>query len=138
MTERLKWRYSTWTRYDWLIDTLHTDSWKSISLCIRSQFRLEVPLASAERAWTPKKVGTCTRRSSPSGCSDTGQIDPLRVRFALGYVANPRLLVEFQYYLEFTQPTGNGLVWTNNIWRLNFKISTDQSALKLLAGGFDD
>ena len=29
-------------------------------------------------------------------------------------------------------------MWTNNIWRLNFKISTDQSALKLLAGGFDD
>ena len=46
--------------------------------------------------------------------------------------------MEFQYYAEFAQPSGSGLVWTNNIWRLNFKVSTDMSALKLAAGGFDD
>ena len=137
MTESLKWRYFNWTRYELrLIDTLETSSWKSISR-IRSQFRLEIPLATAERAWTPK-TWYVFPEVEPVWRSDTGQIDPLRVRFALGYIATPRLLVEFQYYLEFTQPSGSGLEWTNNIWRLNFKVSTDQSALRLLAGGFDD
>jgi len=45
---------------------------------------------------------------------------------------------EFQYDPEFTRPGGGNLEWTNNIWRLNFKLSTDMSALKLAAGGFDD
>ena len=137
MTEGWKWRYFNWTRYELrLIDTLDTGSWNSISR-VRSQFRVEIPLASADRAWTPK-TWYVYPEVEPIWRSDTGQIDPLRVRLALGYVANPRLLVEFQYYLEFTQPTGSGLVLTNNIWRLNFKVSTDKSALKLLAGGFDD
>jgi hypothetical protein len=137
MTESMKWRYFNWTRYELrLIDTLDTSSWKSISR-IRSQFRLEIPLASGEQAWTPK-TWYVFPEIEPIWRSDTGQIDPLRVRFALGYIASPRLLVEFQYYLEFTQPSGSGLAWTNNIWRLNFKVSTDKSALRLLAGGFDD
>jgi len=132
-----KWRYFNWTRYELrLIDTLDTDSWKTISR-VRSQFRLEIPLAGPEQAWTPKSWYVFPE-VEPIWRSDTGKIDPLRVRFALGYIASPTMLVEFQYYLEFTQPSGSGLVWTNNIWRLNFKISTDNSVLRLMVGGFDD
>jgi len=137
MTERLKWRYFNWTRYELrLIDTLDTDSWKTISR-VRSQFRLEAPLAGPEQAWTPKSWYVLGE-IEPIWRSDTGKIDPLRVRLALGHIATPRVLVEFQYFAEFTQPSGSGLVWTNNIWRLNFKVSTSASVLKLAAGGFDD
>jgi hypothetical protein len=45
---------------------------------------------------------------------------------------------EFQHDPEFTRPGGGNLEWTNNIWRLNFKVSTSASVLKLAAGGFDD
>jgi hypothetical protein len=136
MTES-KWRYFNWTRYELrLIDTLDTDSWNTISR-VRSQFRLEIPLASAEQAWTPKTFYVFPE-VEPIWRSDTGKIDPLRVRLALGYIVNPRVLAEFQYYAEFTQPSGSGLAWTNNIWRLNFKVSTSASVLKLAAGGFDD
>jgi hypothetical protein len=137
MTERMKWRYFNWTRYELrLIDTLDTGSWKSISR-VRSQFRLEAPLAGPEQAWTPK-TWYAFAEVEPIWRSDTGQIDPLRTRLALGYIANQRVLVEFQYYAEFTQPSGSGLAWTNNIWRLNFKVSTSASVLRLAAGGFDD
>jgi hypothetical protein len=137
MTEGWKWRYFNWTRYELrLIDTLDTDSWNTIQR-VRSQFRLEIPLAGPEQAWKPETFYVFPE-VEPIWRSDTGKIDPLRVRLALGYIATPRILVEFQYYFEFTQPSGSGLVWTNNIWRLNFKVSTSASVLKLAAGGFDD
>lgn len=137
MTEGWKWRYFNWTRYELrLIDTLDTDSWKTIQR-VRSQFRIEAPLTGPEQAWTPK-TWYAFAEVEPIWRSDTGQIDPLRTRLALGYIATQRVLVEFQYYAEFTQPSGSGLAWTNNIWRLNFKVSTSASVLRLAAGGFDD
>ena len=71
-------------------------------------------------------------------------MDPLRWRTGLGYIASTRLIVEFQYYAQYTQPSGGGLKYTDNIFRLNFKVMTrrgllPQKALRsLLDGSIDD
>ncbi len=137
MTEG-KWRYFNWTRYELrLIDTLDTEL-------------LEHHLAGPQPvpAGDPARLGR-----AGLDAEDLVRLPGGRAHLALRHREDRsrsacasrsatsrtrRLLVEFQYYLEFTQPSGLGLVWTNNIWRLNFKVSTDKSALKLLAGGFDD
>jgi hypothetical protein len=59
------------------------------------------------------------------------------LRTGIGYIASPRGLVEFQYYAQFTRPTG-GLAYTDNIFRLNFKLSTRAGIFRLLAGGIDE
>lgn len=134
---RSKWRYYNWTRYELrLTDSLETHDWTTVSR-IRNQTRLEIPLAAAERAWTPKSwylLGDI----EPIYRSDTGQIDPLRLRVGLGYVAKPRLLVEFQMYAQYTRPGGGSLEYTDNILRLNFKMVTEKGLLSGSGGDVDD
>ena len=134
-----KWRYYNWTRYEArFTETLDTDEWKTVHR-VRNQTRLEVPLASASRAWTPKSwyaLGDV----EPIYRSDTGTVDPLRIRLGLGRVVNARVLMEFQYFVQYTRPDDAGLAYTDNIFRLNFKIGLSRglSVLKLLDGGIDD
>ena len=138
-SNRWKWRYFNWTRYELrLTKTLDTDEWKAVHR-VRNQSRIEIPLASSDRAWTPKSFYLLSD-VEPIYRSDTGQIDPLRVRIGLGYVANRRSLVEFHYFAQYTRPDSGGLAYTDNIFRLNFKISLSRglSVLRLLDGGIDD
>jgi hypothetical protein len=131
-----KWRYYNWTRYELrLTETLDTDAWKAVHR-VRNQTRLEIPLASLDRAWTPKSFYLLTD-VEPIYRSDTGQLDPLRLRVGLGYVASERLLVEFQYYAQYTHPEGAGLTYTDNIFRLNLKISTRRGVMSILDNGID-
>jgi hypothetical protein len=131
-----KWRYYNWTRYELrLTETLDTDAWKAVHR-FRNQTRIEIPLASLGGAWTPKSWYLLAD-VEPIYRSDTGQLDPLRLRAGIGYIASPRVLVEFQYYAQYTRPNG-GLAYTDNIIRLNFKLSTRAGALRLLDGGIDD
>jgi len=136
--EKTKWRFYNWTRLEVrFTDTLDTGDWQTVYR-IRNQTRIEIPLASPERAWTPKSFYVLAD-IEPIYRSDSGQIDPLRLRAGVGYVANPRLLVEFQYYLQYTRPGGGGLEHTDNIIRLNFKILTKRGLLARMGGGdFDD
>jgi hypothetical protein len=133
-----KWRYFNWTRYEArFTETLDTDEWKTVHR-VRNQTRLEIPLASLDRAWTPKSwyfLGDV----EPIYRSDTGQLDPLRVRVGLGRIVNARTLMEFQYFVQYTRPNGAGLAYTDNIFRLNFKIGLSRglSLSRLLDSGID-
>jgi hypothetical protein len=132
-----KWRYYNWTRFEVrFTDTLDTGDWQTVYR-LRNQTRIEIPLASPERAWSPKSFYVLAD-IEPIYRSDSGQIDPLRLRAGLGYVVNPRLLVEFQYYFQYTRPGGGGLEHTDNIIRLNFKILSKKGLLAGLGGDFDD
>ncbi len=137
-----KWRYYNWTRYEVrFTETRDTSAWTAVHR-IRNQSRIDVPLTALERAWTPKTFYAWTD-VEPIWRSDSGQIDPLRWRTGLGYIASPRLLVEFQYYAQYTQPDGGGLEYTDNIFRLNFKVMTKrgvrpQNALRSLLDGSID
>jgi hypothetical protein len=61
----------------------------------------------------------------------------LRLRVGLGYIASPQFLIEFQYFAQWTRPGGGGLQYTDNIWRLNFKLSGKGGVEKLMLGGID-
>ena len=89
-----------------------------------------------QRAWTP---GTTYVFSDiePTYRSDKDNIDPLRLRLGFGWIAKPGLLVEAQYFAQWTRPGGGGLKYTDNIWRLNFKLSGKGGVEKLLLGGID-
>ena len=135
-TER-KWRYYNWTRYELrLTETLDADTWKTVHR-FRNQTRIEIPLASFDRSWTPKTFYAFSD-VEPIWRSDTDQIDPLRLRAGIGYIASPKVLVEFQYYAQYTHPGGAGLAYTDNIFRLNFKLSTRKGIFWLLDGGIDE
>jgi hypothetical protein len=131
-----KWRYYNWTRYEMrLTETLDTDAWKTVHR-VRNQTRLEIPLAPTARAWTPKSWYVLSD-VEPIYRSDTSTIDPLRLRAGVGYIASSRLLVEFQYYAQYTRPD-SGLKYTDNIFRLNLKITSKRGLLSLLDGHIDD
>jgi hypothetical protein len=135
-TTSRKWRYYNWTRYEVrLTETLNTDEWTTVHR-LRNQTRLEVPLASVERAWTP---GTAYVFSDvePIYRSDKDTVDPLRLRVGLGWIAKPGMLVEFHYFAQWTRPGGGGLQYTDNIWRLNFKLTGRGGLQRLLDGGID-
>jgi hypothetical protein len=138
-SNRRKWRYFNWTRYELrLTETLDTDEWKTVHR-LRNQSRIEIPLASIDRAWTPKSWYLLAD-VEPIYRSDSGQIDPLRLRVGLGYVTSRRVLVEFHYFTQYTRPDGGPLAYTDNIFRLNFKIALSKgiSLMRLLDGGVDD
>ncbi len=134
--QNTNWRYYNWTRYE-LRETQNRDNgdWSTVHR-LRNQVRIEIPLAAKERVWTPKSWYLLAD-VEPIYRSDSGQIDPLRLRAGLGYIANPRLLVEFQYYNQFTRPGGGSLEYTDNIIRLNFKILTKDGLLSGLGGDLD-
>jgi hypothetical protein len=46
--------------------------------------------------------------------------------------------VEFQYFAQWTLPGGGGLNYTDNIWRLNFKLSGRGGIERLLYRGMDE
>jgi hypothetical protein len=136
-SETRKWRYYNWTRYELrLTETRDTEDWTTVHR-VRNQTRLEIPLASPQRAWTPKSWYLLAD-VEPIYRSDTGEIDPLRVRVGLGHVALPRLLVELQYYAQYTRSEGEGLRHTDNIFRLNFKLLTKHGLLSRLGDDVDD
>lgn len=117
-----------WTRWEVrFTETMDTHKWSTVYR-LRNQTRLSIPLASKARAWKPKSAYVYSD-IEPIWRSDDGDVDPLRLRFGLGYVASPRTIVEFQYYVQWTQPDKNALAYTTNIWRLNFKFLLDKSAI---------
>lgn len=136
-SEKKKWRCYNWSRYELrLTETRETGDWQTVHR-LRNQTRIEIPLASPERAWTPKSwylLGDV----EPIYRSDTGQIDPVRLRVGLGYVAGQRLLVEFQYYHQYTRPDGGDLEHTDNIIRLNFKLLTKHGLMSRFGDDVDD
>ena len=66
---------------------------------------------------------------------DRNEIDPLRLRVGLGRTLNDYVRVELIYHMQFTRPGGGDLEWTDNIWRLNFKVARQRGVLQHLFGG---
>jgi len=138
-----KWRYYNWTRYEIrFTETKDTGDWSTVHR-IRNQSRIDFPLTSLAKAWTPKTFYAWTD-VEPIWRSDSGQVDPLRWRTGLGYIAHARLLIELQYYMQHTRPGDGPLEYTDNIFRLNFKVMTKRGVLPhkalrgLLEGGIED
>ena len=132
-----KWQVYNWTRYELrLTETLNTDEWKTVHR-FRNQTRLSIPLASPARAWKPK-TAILFSDVEPIYRSDNANVDPVRLRVGLGYIVSPQLLVEFQYFAQWTRPGGGGLKYTDNIWRLNLKLAGRGGLERMLYGGMDD
>ena len=54
----------------------------------RNQTRLSIPLASPARAWKPK-TAVLFSDVEPIYRSDNANVDPVRLRVGLGYIASP-------------------------------------------------
>ena len=51
----------------------------------------------------------------------------------IGYIVNKLLAIEFIYHAQFTRPTGSShLEYTDNIFRLNFKIDLSKGIINRL------
>jgi hypothetical protein len=61
--------------------------------------------------------------------------DRMRVRTGLGVSLSDRIRVEFSYYAQFTEVGSRGFEWTDNIYRINFKIARQKGLLTRLAHG---
>ena len=70
---------------------------------------------------------------------DRDTLDPLRVCVGLGWVINQYVRAEFIYDMQFTRVRpDNDLDWTDNIWRLNFKVARQHGVLQHVVGGDAD
>lgn len=123
------WNIYNFTRLEFR-QTYHHDTheWTNVER-IRSRFGVEAPLTSVERAW---KVNTFygIANFEPMYRFDKDEVDPFRGQVGLGYVANPRVRIEFLYYANFARVSGvNGLQYNQNIFRLNIKVGVKHAIL---------
>lgn len=71
--------------------------------------------------------------------SDEAFMESVRARAGAGYVANHHLRLEFIYYLELSRKVpSDPLTYTDNIFRLNFKIGLKHGLLQRITGASDD
>ena len=88
---------------------------------LRNRTGVEVPFTQ-EKAWAPKTW---------YGLSDVEYfyrlddeyLERYRIRGGVGYVLSKTWRAEFIYHAEFTGGNGVQKAYTNNIWRLNIKLS---------------
>jgi Protein of unknown function (DUF2490) len=66
--------------------------------------------------------------------------DQARLRVGVGWISNDRVRVEFIYHMQFTRDTADeSFQWTDNIWRLNFKVAFKEGLLRrLIASDVDE
>lgn len=65
---------------------------------------------------------------------DRDTLDPLRLRVGFGFVIHEFVRCEVIYTMQYTRPNpGDSLDWTENIYRLNFKIARQEGLLARLA-----
>ena len=139
LPNEMKWNIYNYTRYEYRnIEDLSTHDWNTIHR-LRSRFGVEIPLTSREHAWQPKTWYALTD-VEPFFRFDRDVVDPLRIRGGIGYVVSQHLSVEFIYHAQFTRPAGSsGLEFTDNIFRLNFKIGLNKGILgRILQPDSDD
>ncbi len=118
-----KWNIYNWTRYEYrALQNRTTHEWNNYSR-IRLRFGVEIPLCSTDKAWKPGGFYGMAD-VEPYYRFDTKQIDPFRIRGGIGYIMKSApLRFELIYYAQYTQPTEeSGLIYTDNIFRLNIKI----------------
>ncbi|HTY87506.1 MAG TPA: DUF2490 domain-containing protein [Candidatus Acidoferrum sp.] len=132
LPNKLSWNIYNETRYEFRdTENTTTHGWSSYSR-IRSQFGVEVPLASRERAWNPK---TWYGRADvePFYRFDQNTVDPLRVEIAIGHILSHRVRWELTYTAQFSRLSGGGsLEFNENIISLNIKIGLKELLLQRL------
>jgi hypothetical protein len=85
----------------------------------RNRVGIEAPLATMEKAWTPKTFYALSD-IEPIWRLDDKNLALVRFRAGAGYIFNKKLRAEFIYHTEFS---GDPKEYTGNIWRINFKLS---------------
>lgn len=132
LPNHFKWYIYNYSRFEFR-DTQNQDTyqWSSYSR-VRSQFGVNIPLASRANAWQPNTF-YATAFVEPIYRFDTDQVNPVYFSAGLGYIINHRLRVEFTYYDELTRPTtDSSLQQTYNIFELNLKIDLGRGILERL------
>jgi hypothetical protein len=136
----LKWNIYTWPRYEYrALQNRTTHEWNNYSR-FRIRFGVEIPFCHRDKAWQPGKFYGIAD-IEPYYRFDKNQVDPLRIRGGIGYIMKSApLRVEFMYHAQYTQPTEeSGLIYTDNIFRLNIKIGLHTGILgSLFNPSFDD
>ncbi|MBK6427846.1 MAG: DUF2490 domain-containing protein [Blastocatellia bacterium] len=89
---------------------------------VRTRLGIEAPLVPKERAWTPKTPYVLAD-VEPIWRLDDGYMETLRLRAGIGYVFNPTWRAELIYHTQWTATKDATLSYTDNIWRLNFKLT---------------
>jgi hypothetical protein len=140
LPNRLKWNIYNWTRYEYRgLQDRSTHEWNNYSR-VRLRFGVEIPLCSTEKAWQPGGFYGMAD-VEPYYRFDKKQIDPFRIRGGIGYIMKAApLRLELIYYAQYTQPTEeSGLIYTDNIFRLNIKIGLHTGILgSMFNPSFDD
>jgi hypothetical protein len=65
--------------------------------------------------------------------------DLARLRGGIGYIASPRVRIEFIVHAQFKRPDqDSSFKWTDTIWRINIKVAKDTGLLDRLVGADAD
>ena len=88
---------------------------------LRNRTGMEVPFTQ-ERAWTPKTFYGLADVEYFYRLNDD-YLERYRIRGGLGYVLNKTWRAEFIYHAELSGAKGVDKTYTDNIWRLNIKLS---------------
>ena len=140
LPNKIKWNIYAFPRYEYrTFKNMDTKEWTDYSR-LRLRVGVEFPLSNLKNAWQPDQFYGLAD-VEPYIRLDNGKVDPLRIRGGLGYILK-KFPVRFEgiYHLQYTQPNeSNKLMYTDNIYRLNIKISMHQGLLnKLFNPSFDD
>jgi hypothetical protein len=104
---------------------------------LRNRLGLEAPFTQA-KAWTPKTwYGLAD--VEPFWRLDKGYLERVRVRGGIGYILNRTWRTEFIYHAEFSGGEGAPKKYTDNIFRLNIKLSLARRGQRMsILPDFDD
>jgi|SRR5579862_6199575 len=129
LPNKWKWNIYNLTRLEFRETYNHgTHQWGNVER-LRSRFGVEIPLTSREKAW---KLNTFygVANVEPMYRFDKNDVDPFRMQFGVGYIANPRIRAELLYYGNWGRVTpSNNLAYTENIIRLNVKVAVKRALL---------
>ncbi|HEY1791032.1 MAG TPA: DUF2490 domain-containing protein [Verrucomicrobiae bacterium] len=125
LPNRWKWNLYNFTQYEYrATKNFDTHDWSSDNR-IRSRFEADLPLSTVEHTWQPR-TWYALASVEPFYDFNQSEVSQLRVSGGIGYVFSKYAQLEFVYYAKFRQQNGGGLEYSENIFRLNLKISLNR------------
>lgn len=104
---------------------------------LRNRIGLEAPFTQA-KAWTPKTWYGLTDVEHFWQLDDA-YLERYRIRAGIGYILSKTWRAEFIYHAEFSGGAGQTKNYTDNIWRLNIKLSLPRRGQRVsIAPDFDE
>jgi len=114
-----------WTRYEWRRTTNRDNDTVTRVWRFRTRPGVEFPMST--RAWQP---GTFYGLANGELFVEHNFVDAVRFMSGAGYIKNDRLRIEFNYVLELSRnSSGDALAYTDNSFRLDFKVSFKQGLI---------